>query len=87
MCDSCQNIHGDWAPVCGNCGSFDTLSWREPPQGEIVSASGTEMLPLIVGALEDNRDEVEEEAEVIEVDAEVETVDADVVEAEAKVEK
>jgi HemY protein len=77
VCDNCQNIHGEWAPVCGNCGSFDTLSWREPPQGEIASATGTEMLPLIVGALEDNSEEVAaeaDEADVIVVDAEVEPV-------------
>ena len=67
VCDSCQNIHGEWGPVCGNCGSFDTLSWREPPQMEVISATGTEMLPLIVGALEDNSDEVEED--VVEVEA------------------
>jgi HemY protein len=82
VCDKCQNIHGDWGPVCGNCGSFDTLSWREPPQTEVTSASGTEMLPLIVGALEDNSDDTAEDAEVIVVDAEESSVtDEDDVEA------
>lgn len=70
VCDKCQNIHGEWAPVCGNCGSFDTLSWREPPQSEVISASGTEMLPLIVGALEDHGDYEDEETDVIVVDGE-----------------
>lgn len=86
VCDNCQNIHGEWAPVCGNCGSFDTLSWREPPQSEVVSASGTEMLPLIVGALEDHSDDEAEEAEVIVVDGDAEPVpdtDAEVVVEEA----
>ena len=49
VCDNCQNIQADWAPVCDNCGGFDTLSWREPPQGSTPMPNGAEMLPLIVG--------------------------------------
>ena len=50
ICDNCQNIHVDWEPVCGNCGSFDTLSWRKAPQSSVTSSNaGAEMLPLIVG--------------------------------------
>lgn len=52
VCDSCQNIHAEWAPVCENCQSFDTLTWKTPPTSESVSSTGVEMLPLIVGALE-----------------------------------
>ena len=63
VCDNCQHVHGSWEPVCSNCQSFDTLSWREPPEVEVMSAPGAEMLPLIVGALEDKTDEVAEEAE------------------------
>lgn len=48
-CDKCHNIQADWAPVCDNCGGFDTLSWREPPQGGVPLPHGAEMLPLIVG--------------------------------------
>jgi len=48
-CDKCHNIHSTWGPVCDNCGSFDTLSWREPPASTGPSATGTELLPLIVG--------------------------------------
>ncbi len=41
ICDKCNNIHADWAPVCGNCGAFDTLTWREPVGGETAqSATG-----------------------------------------------
>ena len=29
-CDKCHAIHSDWAPICENCGGFDTMSWREP---------------------------------------------------------
>lgn len=67
VCDSCNHIHSEWAPVCGNCASFDTLSWKSPPQSETSSAMGVAMLPLIVGALED------QSADVAEVD------DADIV--------
>jgi HemY protein len=48
-CDKCQAIHVQWHPICENCGGFDTLSWREPPENTGPSATGTEMLPLIVG--------------------------------------
>lgn len=54
VCDNCQHIHGEWAPICENCQSFDTLSWRTPRTSEIVSPSGLQMLPLIVGMLENN---------------------------------
>ena len=47
-CDNCQAIHAQWAPICTNCSGFDTLSWREPPEGAGASATGTEMLPLLV---------------------------------------
>ena len=49
MCDKCQHIHSEWAPVCENCSSFDTLSWKRPPSSEVAMPSGTEMLPMIIG--------------------------------------
>ncbi|SLN33098.1 heme biosynthesis protein HemY [Pseudooctadecabacter jejudonensis] len=68
ICDNCQHIHGAWEPVCSNCGGFDTLSWREPPMGEVSMPAGAEMLPLIVGQIEapkeDDADFVE--AEIVE---------------------
>ena len=70
VCDNCHNIHSEWTPVCDNCQSFDTLSWTAPPEVEVSSPTGVEMLPLIVGALEEQPeiDEAEEpiEAEVVE---------------------
>lgn len=48
-CDNCHAIHAQWHPICDNCGGFDTLSWREPPDSSGPSATGTELLPLIVG--------------------------------------
>lgn len=49
VCDKCHNIQSDWTPTCDNCGSFDTLSWREPPHAAAPMANGADMLPLIVG--------------------------------------
>jgi HemY protein len=46
-CDTCQAIHATWAPICDNCGGFDTLTWREPH--ETAKAQGDALLPLIVG--------------------------------------
>jgi HemY protein len=48
-CDKCQAIHAQWVPICDNCSGFDTLSWREPTEATGPSATGTELLPLIVG--------------------------------------
>jgi len=53
ICDNCHNITKDWAPVCPNCRSFDTLSWKRPPESEVAMPRGTEMLPLIVGQIAD----------------------------------
>lgn len=73
ICDNCQHIHPVWAPVCSNCSGFDTLSWREPPKGEVAMPAGVEMLPLIVGQIEAPSDETEDvvDAEIVEGDAEV----------------
>ncbi len=53
ICDNCQHIHAAWAPTCGNCNSFDTLSWKSPPMSEVAMPGGVQMLPLIVGGAED----------------------------------
>lgn len=47
-CDRCQAVHAKWDPICDNCGGFDTLSWREPPERTGPSPTGAEVLPLIV---------------------------------------
>jgi HemY protein len=47
-CDKCQAIHATWQPICENCGGFDTLSWREPVEVSGRSATGAELLPLLV---------------------------------------
>lgn len=48
-CDKCQAIHAHWVPICENCAGFDTLSWREPVDSSGPSATGSELLPLIIG--------------------------------------
>jgi HemY protein len=47
-CDSCQAIHAAWAPICSHCSGFDTLSWRAPQESTGPSATGAEVLPLLV---------------------------------------
>jgi len=76
VCDNCHHIHAQWAPACDNCQSFDTLSWTAPPEATVASATGFEMLPLIVGALEDQSDDSDDET------PEADVPDAEVVEGE-----
>lgn len=66
-CDKCQTVHSEWHPICENCGGFDTLSWREPAQTSGPSATGTELLPLIVG--QPKPAPIPDEAEVVDVEA------------------
>lgn len=49
VCDVCQHISQEWEPFCENCGAFDTLTWRRPPETAIALPGGAEMLPLLVG--------------------------------------
>lgn len=63
MCNSCGHVHEDWTPVCANCESFDTLEWAEARQSQASLVGPTQMLPLIVGALEDQS--APEEADVV----------------------
>jgi len=76
ICTSCKHIHATWAPVCENCKSFDTMAWETPPALAEAIARPTDMLPLIVGALEDHSqpdpaplpDEDDVAAEVVEAE-------------------
>ena len=50
VCDNCHNVMAEWSPICDSCGAFDTLTWRRPDHDIVpVSATGAEMLPLLVG--------------------------------------
>ena len=66
VCDNCNNVQAEWAPVCSNCSGFDTLSWTTPAQKDGVLPAGADMLPLIVGALEDTSGTEIAEAEIVE---------------------
>jgi len=63
VCERCHHIHAEWVPACEYCQSFDTLSWTAPPPSTVSSATGVEMLPLIIGAIEDRSDDAGDEAE------------------------
>ena len=65
VCDNCGHVHAEWRPVCAHCDSFDSLSWQEVAQSEAALTGPSQMLPLIVGALEDKRAPDTEEAEVV----------------------
>lgn len=56
VCENCHSVHTRWAPVCENCSSFDTLSWKRPAHSEIAMPGSTEMLPLIVGSMGNRAD-------------------------------
>ena len=51
VCGNCHHEHARWHALCHQCGAFDTLAWTTPPDSSGPSATGTEMLPLIVGVL------------------------------------
>jgi len=84
VCEKCNEVHSSWAAICDNCGSFDTLSWNAPNERTAAGTTGSEMLPLIVGALPaaedhvDTDDEIDEDSDIVEVapapDAEAEPV-------------
>ncbi|MFD1794621.1 heme biosynthesis protein HemY [Paracoccus aurantiacus] len=55
VCDKCENVMEDWAPVCASCAGFDTLSWREPAHKRPVNTpAGAELLPLLIGSRKDD---------------------------------
>lgn len=81
VCDNCNTIQAQWAPTCGNCGSFDTLSWKTPPAPELTTATGVHMLPLIVGALEDKSEDTGKDADIVEAEV---VEDATEVQSEAQ---
>lgn len=71
VCESCQHIHPSWVPVCANCSTFDSLTWKRPPIGEVSMPAGTEMLPLLVG-----QDKPSGEVVVVEDAVEPEVIEA-----------
>ena len=65
VCDNCHSVHSEWVPVCKNCETFDALSWVVPPVGEVAMPASTEMLPLIVGTIEDKAKDTAPEVEIV----------------------
>jgi HemY protein len=49
VCNTCHAVHATWAPICDNCGGFDTLAWAEPAETPVDPARTAAVLPLIVG--------------------------------------
>ena len=78
ICNKCQHIHANWVPACENCHAFDTLEWKSPPASSIATPTGVEMLPLIVGQLEDQRAEASSDP----AETATEATDAEVIDAE-----
>ena len=80
ICENCHHIHAEWAPVCENCQSFDTLAWTSPPKSEVATdglvATSAGVLPLIVGTIEEFSDPVEdsEDGNDVVIAPEVETL-------------
>ena len=68
-CDKCQAVHASWDPICDNCGGFDTLSWREPPEKTGPSATGAESLPLMVSPPKPQQPATAPEPDIIDVEA------------------
>lgn len=85
VCDNCNTIHAEWTPICTNCQAFDTLSWKTPPQAEVVLPAGANMLPLLVGSGVDETAPVPVEENEVPGVIEVDTADpgADTVAAPA----
>jgi HemY protein len=54
ICGKCGHISADWHPVCQNCDGFDTLSWEESQQSDASLAGAVDMLPHIIGLLEED---------------------------------
>lgn len=48
VCGSCGTIAAAWGAVCGHCGGFDTLDWRQP--GPALRLAAPEAAPIPVSA-------------------------------------
>jgi HemY protein len=65
VCEACGHVHAEWRPVCTHCGSFDRLSWQEVAQSDAALIGPAQMLPLIVGAMDDKRGPAADDAELL----------------------
>ena len=63
VCETCNSLQTEWSAICPNCDSFDSQSWKTAPALHDPVTPGSEMLPLIIGALEDQAEPQEYTAE------------------------
>lgn len=75
VCGTCGTLADDWFAICGNCGSFDSFSWKQPPRATMSTE------PLVLAAAErgralqaPSRRQAEENGEEVE---DAETVDSE----------
>lgn len=45
VCKDCGTVADDWSAVCGNCGSFGTLEWNQPPRVHRTVVAPTAISP------------------------------------------
>ncbi len=64
ICEKCNDVHSAWAPVCENCGAFDTLAWKTAPYAADAGYDQSAMLPLLVGRDDAAQAEMAEDASV-----------------------
>ena len=51
ICTACGAAHPRWQALCGNCGSFNHVEWREPPRVSRLPAPPVDDAPQVdVGA-------------------------------------
>jgi len=50
VCDDCGNAVAAWSAVCGNCGGFDSFTWRTPRHVAPRLAEETGQLPVAIEA-------------------------------------
>ncbi len=68
VCENCQHVHSEWQSVCESCEAFDTLSWKRPPESQLNLPGGAEMLPLLVGAPENQPETDIDDVTIIDVE-------------------
>jgi HemY protein len=62
-CGTCGAVAQEWSAICGNCGGFDSISWKQPPRVSILPH-----IPAVEAVLEDEDEAGEEGVNVVEVE-------------------
>ncbi len=79
ICDVCGEVHATWDPTCDNCGAFDTLTWKRPPNSEVDAGPGAKMLPLLAAKATAPAEVTSDEPAAL---PEPEVVEAEIIEAD-----